>query len=243
MCEEYTSNELFHFVGRGHPEDDEGNFETLKKILSVGCVSHKPHENKWGTHTLTINWEKSLVAEELIVPTVTCYADIPLRSLAIHVKHYGRFGLSLPKELLIQYATRPVMYIPMRQDDWKSISGVTLLRDLEAVYKGYHKHVSAKLIDPKETLSRSLGAVPNTEQVAIRAMGSVFVSDFLAFIKPFNSHLDVDHPDNFYMEREWRKFGNMEFNPDDVCHVIVAKGYRSRVVSAFPCYSGRIIEI
>lgn len=243
MRTQYTSKELFHFVGHNHPNDDERNFEKLKNILSDCCVSHYPHENNWGAVSHKVYWDKSLIKEELIVPTVTCYADIPWDSLSIHVEKYGRFGLSLPKDLLIKYGARPVMYIPMRHDDWAGKSGETLLKDLEAVYKGYHEQVSSKLTNFNGVSSRSLGKVPNTEHEAIEAIESVFVKDLLGYIKPFNSHLDERHSDNFYMEREWRKLGNMKFSPDDVCKVIIAEGYLDRMKKTFPYYADRIKEI
>lgn len=243
MHSPYTSKELFHFVGHNDPNDHERNFEVLKKILSAGCVSYDPPNNDWGDVSCKVDWDKSLINEDLIVPTVTCYADIPHNSLGVHVKKYGRFALSLPKDMLIKYGARPVMYIPMRDDDWAGIGGGTLLSDLEAVFKGYHEHVSSKLTDTNTVFSRSLGKAPDTENGAIKAMENVFVKNFLAYIKPFNSHLDESHPDNFYMEREWRKYGNMKFSPDDVRGVIVAEGFRSRMIDAYPNYSDRITEI
>jgi hypothetical protein len=74
-------------------------------------------------------------------------------------------------------------------------------------------------------------------------MTSVFAKDFLAFIKPFDSHLTLDHPKNFYMEREWRKHGNLKFNPADVITVLVAKGYSSQLASDYSDYVGKVVEI
>jgi len=108
----YVSNELFHFVGRKQPTDDQTNYKILREILRKQCVSHYPHKNGWGSISYTVDLEKSLFSEELIVPTVTCYADIPEKSLDTHIKKYGKFGLSFSKELLINYGARPVMYIP-----------------------------------------------------------------------------------------------------------------------------------
>jgi len=197
----YTSQELFHFVGHSDPSDDQSNYETLSKVLTAGCVSHPPHENNWGRVGYAINWEMSLENEKLIVPTVTCYADIPFGSLGTHVKKYGKFGLSFPRDLLIQFGARPVMYVPTRDDDWRSIHGTTLLRDLEAVYKAFNDRVVSKM-PISDTSTRYLGSEPSNEAEAADAMRSVFAKDFLAFLKPFNSNLSQNHPKNFYMERE-----------------------------------------
>jgi hypothetical protein len=238
----YTSNEFFHFVGRNDPSADEANYNTLKKILDAGCVSHPPHENNWGRVGYAINWQKTLESEELIVPTVTCYADIPFDALGIHVKKYGKFGLSFPRDLLIQYGARPVMYVPTRVDDWRSIHGTTLLQDIEAAYKGVSDHVASKSSKPRES-TRNLGSEPTNEADAIDFMTSVFAKDFLAFVKPFNSHLALDHPNNFYTEREWRKHGNLKFNRMDLVTVLMAKGYSSQLDTDYPDYVGKIVEI
>jgi len=238
----FTSDELFHFVGRKDPSADDANYETLKKILSAGCVSHPPHENNWGTVGYAINWQKSLNTEELLVPTVTCYADIPFDALGLHIKKYGKFGLSFPRNLLIQYGARPVMYVPTRIDDWQSIHGTTLLQDIEAAYKGVNEHLVSKRLKRRES-TRYLGAMPANEADAIDLMSSVFAKDFLAYIKPFKSHLAADHPKNYYMEREWRKYGNMKFNAVDVAKVIVAEGYSSRLERDCSDYRGKVVEI
>lgn len=243
MHSAYTSSALFHFVGYTCPDDHAANFEVLSKVLRAECVSHPPHENDWGKVSHAIYWERSLIEEELIVPTVTCYADIPLDSLGVHVKKYGKFGVSFPRELLIWFGARPVMYVPLQINDGQSINGATLLKDIEAVYKGFHEMVVSKASSVGETTSRPLGKKPQNEAEAVKAISSVFAKDFLAFIKPFNSHLEEDHPDNFYMEREWRKHGNLKFTPREVENIVVAKGYLSRLEMEFPQYKGKVVEI
>ena len=67
--------------------------------------------------------------------------------------------------------------------------------------------------------------------------------DLLAFLKPFDANLADDDPENFYMEREWRKFGNLEFKQHDVVKVIVAKGYLDRARANFPAFAPIVCEI
>lgn len=245
----YTSDELFHFVGHSSPTDDEWNYQTLVKILRVGCVSHPPHkiEPDWGSVTVKTNWGGSLQYGDhkdngLIVPTVTCFADIPSGGLGIHIKKYGKFGISFPRDHLIRYGARPVMYIPMRNDDWQSIHGTTLLNDLEAIYRSFHELVTSEADDVGQR-SRSLGKHLESRGTAIVAMDNAFTKDFLAFIKPFNAHLPVSHEENYYMEREWRKFGNQKFEPENVCQVSVANGYKPRLIAELPIYGDKTKEI
>ena len=180
--------------------------------------------------------------EQLIVPTVTCYADIPFEALSIHTSKYGKFGVALPIELLIKSGARPVTYILMRSDDWQSIHGHTLLRDIEVIVKGFNEQILEKQKEV-DTESRSLGTKPNSPKAAMIAMHHMLLKDFLAFIKPFNSELSHNDINNYYMEREWRKYGNMKFEPDQVTKVVVAKGYKKQAEKDFPNYEGRIFEI
>src|ERR1043166_4880153 len=120
---QYISDFLYHFVGRGNPNDHEGNYKVLKSILTQGCVSHPPHENNWGATYYDTDLSRPLDSEQMVVPTVTCYCDIPYEHLALHLQKYGQFGLSLDKHLLIKYGARPVIYVPLRPDDRSSAHG------------------------------------------------------------------------------------------------------------------------
>lgn len=243
----YASKEFFHFVGHSSPSDDEKNYQTLVKVLENSCVSHPPHpknatEATWGKVSHETVWDHRLETEKLIVPTVTCFADIPFECLSIHTKKYGKFGISLPRWLLIKYGARPVMYIPMRSDDYLSIHGLTLLRDIEATVKGFKEHAVDKL-DESVCETRSLGAKPASQEEAVSRTHQMVLKDFLAFLKPFNSELHIRDPENYYMEREWRKYGNMKFETEQISRVVVAKGFKQKIEDEFPVYSGRISEV
>lgn len=235
----FISDELFHFVGRGHPEDHERNYLVLRAVLSSGCISHPPHNNDWGATSFQINLSKSLVSEGLLVPTVTCYCDIPFKHLGIHLLKYGKFGLSLDKNLLIKYGARPVIYVPLRTDDWQSASGGrTWLRDVEAAYRGFRTHIRDKI--GSATTRRALGAMPTSPEEASIALDSVLTKDLIAFLKPYDSLLPDSHPNYYYSEREWRKFGNQKFEPKDVRRIVVADTYVERLNDELPDYRGRV---
>lgn len=242
MGSKYTSDELFHFVGHSSPEDDEANYEVLKKILRSKCISHPPHDGTWGKIGYKTTWSEELATEKLIVPNITCYADIPYKALGTHVSKYGRFGLALPAWLLTKYGARPVTYVPMRSDDWQSCNGLTLLRDIEARVKGYYEQVVEKT-EPPEAKGIPVGKKPEDRVAAVHAVHHLLMKDFLAFIKPFNSELPHNHPNNYYTEREWRKYGNMQFEEKQVSRIIVAEGFKSSAQADFPEYEGRIYEL
>ena len=234
----YFSNELFHFVGRRAPDDHERNYAVLKAILAGGCISHPPHMPGLGEISTRIDLSKGLISEELVVPSVVCFCDIPREHLAIHLRKYGPFGLSFDKSLLVSSGARPVMYVPHYSADNFSILGKAFLRHVEATYRGYREQVLDKLgREPTRTFAH--GAKPSSPTEAISALDSIFVRDFLAFLKPFDSELPDDHPDQFYAEREWRKYANLLFKPEQVRRVLVADGYRGRVEKDLPQFLGR----
>jgi Putative abortive phage resistance protein AbiGi, antitoxin len=236
----YTSGELFHFVGRKSPTNDQANYEALVKILKQQCVSYWPHIPNWGLTQFRIKWDKNLLSEELVVPQVTCFADIRKDHLHVHTRKYGGFGLSFPRELLVSYGTRPVMYFPLFPNDKREIFGRGLVNHIEAHFKAFNELA----INPElKHRDRYFGSAPKTKEESIHGMWDIFVKEFLAFIKPFDSSLDNNHSDNFYMEREWRKFGNLCFETSHVRTIVVANGYKEPLEAEFSVYQGRIFTV
>jgi hypothetical protein len=91
-----------------------------------------------------------------------------------------------------------------------------------------------------DSRTRSLGVKPASNKEAVIAMDDIFTHYFLAFIKPFNSELPDDHPNNYYFEREWRKLGNLPFRPQEVARVLVARDYAKRLKTERPVYANKI---
>lgn len=242
MSSNYVSDELFHFVGYSSPKNNEKNYETLRKVLNANCISYPPHDQSWGKIGYRVEWDQKLSAEKLIIPSITCFADIPFHNLSVHTDKYGKFGVALPRHLLTKYGARPVMYFPLRSDDLNSIYGQTLLNDIEAIVKGFNDQVVKKQSSTKNE-SRNLGTPPISSDTAISAIHSMVLKDFLAFIKPFNSELAHEDKFDYYMEREWRKLGNMKFEDSDLTKIVVAKGYKERTEKDYPIFKGRIFEL
>ena len=60
------------------------------------------------------------------------------------------------------------------------------------------------------------------------------------FMKAFDgSRLDED-PENFYMEREWRIVGNLQFTLRDVSRVLIPSAYARRFKEELPNYFGQL---
>lgn len=213
-------------------------------VLESRCVSHPPHEPGYGLTRIEVALDGSLEDESLLVPSVTCFADIPAPSLGPHVEKYGHFGLSFRRDFLIRHGARPVMYIPMVPGRWPfgpPTNGRGLLDDIAAVYRGLDAFVDGRIGDQAKS-SRSLGVVPTTEQDVLLSVKSTFELSLLAFLKPFDATLPVEHRNCFYMEREWRKLGNLPFTFNDVTRVWVANGFASEVEGRFPMLAGRVEE-
>jgi len=60
-----------------------------------------------------------------------------------------------------------------------------------------------------------------------------------AYVKLFDATLPDDHPDNYYMEREWRCLKNVLFSLDDIKTVYLPnESYKTRFSAKFPAYQG-----
>jgi hypothetical protein len=62
----------------------------------------------------------------------------------------------------------------------------------------------------------------------------------MCFMKFFDSSLPDDDPNNFYMEREWRVVGDVEFDLKDVCRIILPKAFAKRFRNEHPDYAGAL---
>jgi hypothetical protein len=60
------------------------------------------------------------------------------------------------------------------------------------------------------------------------------------FLKAFSTSLEDDHPENVYMEREWRKLGNLEFELADVARVLLPTPFAIRLRDDIPEYIGQV---
>ncbi len=105
----YISDELYHFVGRRFPNDHELNYTNLSRLLRLGWVAHPPFDAAWGDISIKYDYGRTLESEELVVPTVTCFCDIPFELLHVHIGKYGAFGVSFRREFLVSRGARPVI--------------------------------------------------------------------------------------------------------------------------------------
>lgn len=229
----YTSDQLFHFVGRASPDDDAANFETLLLVLNSGNISHRPHLPNGGMISFTVSMEGHLATENLLVPTVTCYCDIPEQHLFIHMKKYGRFGISFSRAYLIREGARPVTYVPMSATGHDGIHEQQMLEAWEATYRGMKKLTARS----NGVRSRGFKSEPNTNEELLNALRTLVEKDFLAFVKPFNSDLADDDANNYYMEREWRKYGYLAATPETISGIWMPEQYIETFCKRMPQFA------
>lgn len=161
-------------------------------------------------------------------PTITCFADIPDGSLGVHVNKYGHFGLAFDRSLLIRSGARPVLYVPTAADESFFSSpnnGRYMLDDIEAIYRGLDRYLEERFPDEQAPV-RTMRQPPKGEREVLFAVQALIEKYFLAYIKPFDSELLVHEPENYYMEREWRKYGNLVFTEADIRRVWVSRRLR-----------------
>lgn len=233
-CEQqYASNILYHFVGSKDPDDHEANFATLCKILQSMRV---------GNHAvpcrIEIDYNRRMDKGELLVQSVVCFCDIPLTQLPhVHAKKYGRFGVGVDKVQFASSGGRPVIYVPFDRSPnagFKNQFGQELLN----AHRGLDEFL---LKDAPSTRSRSVGSTPSSPEEAADLAKSLLAREVLAFLKYYDPTLPDDHGENYYMEREWRKFGNFELHRA-LRQVVVPPGYGPKLQERFKRLEAELIE-
>jgi hypothetical protein len=194
---------------------------------------------RWGAIEITVDRSKSLRNEGLVVPTATCFCDIPKESFKVHATKYGVFGLSVPRPLLVKYGARPVTYIPFSGTDRGSPFGGAMLDDIESIYRSFVELVADR-IDDSAPRKRTMRQPARSSDDAVLAMKSMLEKDLLAFIKPFDADAPIETFQNYYLEREWRKYGNMQADASTIAAVFVGADFVDRFKNDQPSLADRV---
>ena len=92
--------------------------------------------------------------------------------------------------------------------------------------------------DLQTLMGRSTSGIVNG--VNLIRMRSFLMTELLPLIKPFSTDLEEDDPQNYYMEREWRMSGALNFSLADVTRVVLPRAYGQRFREDFPDYYGQV---
>lgn len=154
------------------------------------------------------------------------------------MKKYGEFGISFSKPFLVSQGASPVFYVSSRStvNDGRR-SRVTLADHFDQRTSIYQQLAEEAVRPDWPDLTLQDGASLRNHALLLQE----FIDyHFLSFVKFFDpSHLDDDQ-ENYYMEREWRVFGNVEFGLADVARLTVPRAYQSKLKDDLPDYSGAV---
>jgi hypothetical protein len=237
----HFSDELYHFVGSGHPKTRDANYKILQSVLRQRQIRRMSWLGDPNVVGIIFDPAKSLKVGELMLSNTICFCDMRPSELKIHIAKYGEFGLGFHRGFLMRLGCRPMMYVPHLLDDFLSIHGATLTRNI------LKRYTAARTALKKELANRSSPDLVSCADETIEAFDAlldVFQRDFMPFFKTYDAHLSEDDTQNFFMEREWRRFCALNFEPEQVASILVAPGFADRVKTDFPEYANsRIDEI
>lgn len=236
----YVSQILYHLVGSRHPLNDEQNFEILCKVLKSMEIRPCAVGEHHGPMTIRIDYDAALRAGEPIQQTVSCFCDIPRDHLQpVHSQKYGLFGVGVDRHIVASWGGRPVIYIPTNRQDPMSYLNL-FHKEVMSIRQGLDNYFPEK--NGTTVTTRKLGDPPKSEMQAIDQAKSLISKELLAFMKFFDVDLPEDSPENYYMEREWRKFGKLGLEMA-LREVIVAHGFGEKLRDAFPNLNAPIFEL
>jgi hypothetical protein len=108
-----------------------------------------------------------------------------------------------------------VIYIPTSKQT-SGVWGNRFADEVRIAVEGLDRFFPNKL----STKTRVAGSPAVSAQGAVDEASGLIVRDMMAFLKFFDVDLPDEHPENFYLEREWRKFANLGLAPS--LRVVVA---------------------
>ena len=247
--ENYTSDELTHFVGKAKPNDAE-RYRLFLKVVRFGWLRATYREEPGPARMMSIGGRRRLCSNEAIKCTTLCFCDIPASQFSNHVGKYGPFGIAFIKKNLLSKGAMPVHYVPRdsrnHSDKSRPQTGGERFDDLCTELH----HVRCDLeeyITPMEGPVDHLSNLPRTEIPPghrllgrLAALQSEFEELVFSGTKFFTAGLAEQHEDDVYMEREWRLREGLAFSMGDIARIILPRGYERQFREDVPEYAGPI---
>lgn len=230
----YVSDELTHFAGKGRRQEEQ--FQTLLQILKTGRLLPGGKESSGQEMWATIGGER-LCTNEMFTPQVVCFCDIPLSGLGIHMEKYGGFGIAFRKRWLVGRGANPVFYLAAGDSPLEALDGEAPIlraeefgRCIDRCYGLLHEFADF-LEEPPTQVPEEAEQLHDGFHHLVHFFLQYRIFSYLKCFDPMLSEADID---NFYMEREWRVFGPVAFELQDVAHVIVPNAFREQVAKEIP---------
>jgi|GEM_PF-3339833 len=219
----------------------EGQLKTGGKETGVNADPSIGKEGMTVEHVITYEvGSRSL--QKIFDPAVICFCDIPVEDIGIHVSKHSPFGLAFSRGFLLERGTNPVLYLA---EDTKVGEGAGTLGSLFIDEMNRALHLLSEL---QLAHSHPAGA-PRFQGVQGLPHGvthdATLIHQFLlihvfAFVKAFRGDSADDDPENYYMEREWRRYGDLDFTLEDVCRVYLPRRFAKRLRADLPDYYGQV---
>jgi len=190
---------------------------------------------------------------QLVQFEIVCFCDIPLAHVPIHCRKYSYFGLAFAKSFLIRQGASPVMYVPktgkfaMTLREHHMETGELFYEEQKDGSRGdlfdelFYRHNNLGLLRYQQIEKELFAANANDEvDTAVKALRTMLFyqtaveANIFGHLKFWDPALPAEHPDNYYMEREWRVSGRVKFAIGDIQRVLVPPQFVSQVIAAFP---------
>ena len=252
----YVSDELTHFVGKNLSNEND-QYKLLVNILKSGWLTHPPHEHtEKNSGGLTLSPYLKLSENSMYSPQVICFCDIPIEDLGLHIKKYSRVGLGFSKSFLIEKGVNPVFYISKdskvkfwpNADEPNNFSKIRRSELFDNMIDNYQDLVKGLMIYFKDLFYQSSEVIGSKElqdkigefQDRVLELEKFLDFHIFSYLKFFDSSKSEDDPDNYYMEREWRMIGNLQFKITDVRRVFLPEDYSEMFRKDVPTYYGEL---
>jgi len=244
----YVSRELTHFVAKDLKHAEDQQYEILVKILKDGIL--RPRISQIGEQRIDFAdlEELSDNPNEMINPCVVCFCDIPVADMHIHMMKYGKFGLSFLKSFLVKKGANPLLYVAQNAPT-KPISrayvsrfGRTRLSDYLAaldIYRAYTGEIMQYRSVLRDLNGFDLKSFDRTA-IDIGKLETFLAFEFWSFIKFFDTAKQDTDTENYYMEREWRILGKLNFSIEEIHRIILPKLYAQRLRQDVREYCGQL---
>ena len=264
----YISNELSHFAG-AKLEKKENQYKVLIEIINTGFLKSSGHGFHPTLSSVEINENAKISENEMYIPGMVCFCDIPVEDLHLHVKKYSPFGLSFSKDFIVNNGGAPLYYIP-RKTKVEKAKRMSPERVEQLAQKS--RNLGRASIEPEEEdwkktnkalyfdemvkkyqgllklLCRLIYKIDNLEQRggAFNNLNEIEIFSkfhFFSYLKFFDHELQDSDLENYYFEREWRIVGNLQFNKKDIKRVFLLPDYAKQFRKDCPDYYGQITFI
>jgi hypothetical protein len=248
----YTSDELTHFVGARLASNDE-RYGRLMEILRTGKLraSDGSRTTDDTAMLLSVLGNKKVSDGAAIQGVAVSFCDIPLKSLGLHMSKYKSFGIAFPKPFLVARGANPVFYVA----NDALLPGPRLVPTGSGTEELVHNISRAELVDRIhwEAMALSTRAHDLMFESGDEDLRKLFLrflrlhvlqyETTLAFVKCFDSVQPENSLENYYMEREWRVYGDVLFDVSDVRRIILPRPYQDSFRRDCPCYRGELYPI